>query len=190
MSKKVRTSESGTIMVLFAACLAPLIACFALMVDGGNIFTSKLQQEANAEYAAMAALEEFIFCREQDRITNFNTCAQRSIVVAEQTANLNLYLGSNHNNETMPANGLVNRTHGKLEFGLYINNFAPANAVGIVNSAKVELNNTATNSNRLKSYFSHVLGIKGFDIISSGIAAYNSTRASSGLSPYEIKKLN
>lgn len=81
-------NQRGAIHVLMCFMIVPLLAVAAVAVDGFLIMTSGIQQDNNAEYAALAALKEFRNSPiHQDR---FDKAARR----AESISGLNFYVGA------------------------------------------------------------------------------------------------
>jgi len=158
-------AESGGIIALIAISIIALLACIALAVDGFFLIGAKLQQDNNAEYAALMALEEFIASRDTVR------ARER----AEAIAGKNFYL-------TQPTDAPINsgtfvfddstNTKGRLTLGNWNPDtgiFDPEN--GDVNAIQVTL--TTSPEGSIKLHFASVVGFQSVGTSSTATAYYD-----------------
>lgn len=164
---KNKNGQKGTYHVLMSIMLVPLIGAIALALDGFQIMTANIQQDSNAEYAAIAAIKEFH--------TNPGNFVERTSAAARKAgavAGSNFYIGTHHANQ-MPGNNFEgNDRFGELKFGvmdssrtfyecttegeyLSLKSMYPYDAVKVI----LKLNNDSN----IKATFASVLNIASFN---------------------------
>ena len=187
MKRTKLNSESGFIIVFFVLVIVPLIGMLALIVDGARIISSKSEQEANAEYAALAAMEEFKFCIDE-QLLSYNVCKSNSINKAELSGGLNKYVASNKNSSEVDANGLSGGSQGSVKFGIFNGTTFQENTdPNFINAVKVNLN--TLDNNAFQTIFSKIVGYRRFNSKSSAIVYYDSIRASNMINPFLVYKM-
>ena len=183
--KSFANEDQGVIFVLFCMALIPLIGVFALFFDGARVFTSKLQQEANAEYAAISALEEYTVKRDSG-VYPLPEWFPKAIEKAEKSGGLNLYVASNRNGKEVNSGGLFSGEDGEIKFGMWSGGFIETNDISKIDSVMVILKNRT--GKEMISYFATVAGFKSFTSVSSAIAYYDQVRAQDHVNPFVLIK--
>jgi Flp pilus assembly protein TadG len=181
-------SENGAVLVFFALSLSVLIACLGLMVDGSNLINSRLEQEANAEYAALASLQEFINQRERWG-GNFTTALNSAITKAEDSGSLNIYTGSNKERREVQPSSLASQESGSVKFGIWneaTGQFSETSNFFAINAVRVYLKTSS--SNLMKTFFARIFKAKYAQVSSEAIAYYKDANEFLGRNPYLIMK--
>jgi Flp pilus assembly protein TadG len=162
-------SQRGGIVALFAIAFVPLLLALGLVIDSVRIYSSSLEQEANAEQAATAALREIIKLRDIEGSNNPSLLTSAS-TIAKRVANLNTYLASKN-----AGSGGTEGTGAVVKFGRWDVGFRESTNVAEINSVSIILRSQL--DNRLTSTFMKLVGI---DLLRSSRKAtvyFDDTRA-------------
>ena len=187
-----RTWNSGQRGVAYALSALLMFAIFAgaaLSVDGFLAMTSSLQQDNNAEYAALAALRDLIEARGKNpglsQTDLWNIAADRAGIVA----GLNFYVG----NPGASQGGAMSGEAGRLQLGYWDPaaqpHFGAAAASGDINAVQLELVTPPTGL--LRMMFAGVMGVRELEIRSRVIAVFDPNFYAGGgrqvgVSPYRV----
>lgn len=190
-ARRIRHQEGGGVIVFLAVALVPLLALIALSVDGYSLMVSKLEQENNAEFAAIAALNSSLDASHERLVPAIDTAGKHR---AELIAGSNRYIG-NRTARPVLNNEIVNRTAGNLESGFYDRNrrrFSNGGSCGsggalIKNAVKLSLNTVGEDASgrfsHLMPIFARLLGHESFSMRSSVIAYRDSARLLTAVAP-------
>ncbi len=171
--------------MVFAAVLAlPVITILALGVDGFLAHTAKMQQESNAEYAALAALRE---------IKAPGGTIASATRVAENVAGLNLYIGTDKTKQAVQSDELEmardkNDRTGSIFFGTYD---ASTKTVAYKTDCSsgcdaVQVALWTRDDRHYRPVFAKILGVSTVKISSSASAYFNESHVGSAMSPYYV----
>lgn len=185
--------ESGCTLVFLAIALFPIVALIALSIDGYSLTVSRLEQENNAEFAAVAALNEGL-----DEVTGTISLNQDSARKrrAELIAGSNSYLG-NRAAQPVKTNEIINATAGSLVSGFYdreqrrflTSGACSAGGRRTLNAVRLSLNTvdqrTGRASSRMLPVFAKMFGYESFSMRSNAIAYRDSTRKLTAVAPHD-----
>jgi Flp pilus assembly protein TadG len=184
VSRSKKKNETGATLLLFMLSLIPLLSAGALAIDTIRVYSSVLEQEANAEHAATIAIRELVYQRDALR-TLPDLAYQRAIAKAEFVAGLNSYLGSKSPDRQVDPGGLRSDENGSIEFvrwnGSTINQ---ATSIYHVNAVRVILRSSETNP--ILGTFTSVLGIRSVSTSRQATVFMDGSRAWRGLNPYTV----
>jgi ribosomal protein S18 len=180
----VLRGENGASLVLVVMALIPILALLAMAVDSFALLTSKLEQNNNADYAALSALGVAI-----DNTTNLADMSRipAAIAKAELVAGRNFYI-ANRSASQVGFQELQQGTAGSVLFGFFrktdrtftLEGVCSATGVLEANGVQVQLNTQEQRvgraTSRFKAFFSGVFGQKEFDSRALRIAYWDATR--------------
>jgi Flp pilus assembly protein TadG len=198
-------SESGFIAIFFALSISVLLSLLAMIVDGSQIFSSKLEQEANAELAAIVALRTFIQSRDGTPSKPFIESFQAAVREAETVAGQNYYAASNRTSPEVIPDSLVSfsggssapGSSGNVVFGRFTRDVS-TNAItlsfpvdpslpAVYSSLNlVQLTLKTRDDAKLKLNFLKALKIYSTKTVSHAYAYYDDVSASNFKTPYFI----
>jgi hypothetical protein len=170
-------SEKGMYHVMMTILLVPLLGVIALAVDGFLMMNLDVQQDSNAEYAALAAVRDLAESRANSipnpPMMSFYARVASARAKAEKVANSNFYLGNNH--EKQLRGGIFEPAYGEIIFGHVDTGpgvFVPCEPTAAIPCDASNYNNQATinypeavqvnlrtnSNNSVKSMFAQIVG--------------------------------
>ena len=192
------TGERGGALVLVALTLVPLIALFALGVDSFMMTASHLEQENNAEYAALAALHEGI-----DPVSGLVIFGRESSMArrAEDVAGRNHYLG-NKGAKQVYRGEVANQTAGTMKIGFYqkeqrrFYSSGRCQSTGELTQNAVQLHlitlssHLSRQSSQVLPIFRGLFGVSEVRLKSQAIAYQDNDRNMFAIAPQDTKSLD
>ena len=157
--------------------MIPLIGVMALAVDGFMIMDYGVQQESNAEFAALSGIKEFRkrYIELNDSFTNSRNAA---VSKAAQIAGTNTTVGNG--NVSNMANGIFDPTYGEIQLGHLLpdNKFIESPDQATFDSrstlrAAVRVLLKTNDKNSVKARFSKILNFSAFHSQREAICFYN-----------------
>ena len=197
-----KSSERGAVHVLVALFIIPLLCCMALAIDGFLVITSNLQQNNNAEYAALAVLKEL---RAQARAgtaiaDRVGPAIARASVVAG--SDLNSYVGR-RDVKAVSGKELEDGRAGTVRLGRFnpsTGDFILGSTQPIYDSlgnivdrvytaAEVSLRTQSSGRNTtIHTLFAGIMGAHELGMKSVAYACYDPARDTAGQSPFYLCK--